>query len=156
MFWSITLETSRAGRWRPWTKRGGRHAWELKVFGYINLTRAVYANMKARGRGVIVNIVGVASERMDAGYIAGSTGNAAIHAFTRALGGRSLQDGVRVVAVSPGPVETDRMIGIMRGAALSQFGDEDRYPELLANYALGRLAKPREVVDLVAFLASGP
>jgi hypothetical protein len=29
-----------------------RHAWELKVFGYINLTRRIYAAMKARGRGV--------------------------------------------------------------------------------------------------------
>ena len=28
-----------------------RHAWELKVFGYINLTRAIYAQMKARGSG---------------------------------------------------------------------------------------------------------
>src|ERR1700745_2873680 len=32
-----------------------RHAWELKVFGYINITRAIYAQMKARGGGVIVN-----------------------------------------------------------------------------------------------------
>jgi len=35
-----------------------RHAWELKVFGYINLTRAIYAQMKARGHGVIVNDIG--------------------------------------------------------------------------------------------------
>ena len=30
-----------------------RRAWDLKVFGYINLTRLVYTRMKARGRGVI-------------------------------------------------------------------------------------------------------
>src|SRR6266436_4202815 len=35
-----------------------RHAWELKVFGYINLTRAIYAQMKSRGGGVIVNDIG--------------------------------------------------------------------------------------------------
>ena len=37
-----------------------RHAWELKVFGYISLTRAIYGQMKARGHGVIVNDIGAA------------------------------------------------------------------------------------------------
>ena len=49
-----------------------RQAWDLKVFGYINLTRAYFTQMKAKGRGVIVNIIGSAGERMDAHYIAGS------------------------------------------------------------------------------------
>ena len=62
-----------------------RAAWDLKVFGYINMTRRFYAAMKARGKGTIVNIVGAAGERVDAGYIAGSSGNAALIAFTRAL-----------------------------------------------------------------------
>ena len=42
-----------------------RHAWELKVFGYINITRAIYAQMKARGHGVIINDIGVAGEKFD-------------------------------------------------------------------------------------------
>src|SRR5256885_15762147 len=42
-----------------------RHAWELKVFGYVNLTRAIYAQMKARGHGVIVNDIGAAGEKFD-------------------------------------------------------------------------------------------
>ena len=53
-----------------------REAWDLKVFGYINMCRRFYALMKQRGRGVIINILGMAGEKMDAGYIAGSTGNA--------------------------------------------------------------------------------
>jgi len=67
---------------------------ELKVFGYINLTRAIYAQMKARGHGVIVNDIGAAGERFDANYICGSAGNAALMAFTRALGGKSLADNI--------------------------------------------------------------
>src|SRR5690349_14893357 len=51
-----------------------RHAWQLKVFGYIDLTRLVYAQMKARGGGVIINDIGAAGERFDADYIAGSAG----------------------------------------------------------------------------------
>ena len=49
-----------------------RRAWDLKVFGYINLSRQVYARMKARRSGVIVNVVGSAGEKMNAAYITGS------------------------------------------------------------------------------------
>ena len=40
-----------------------RRAWDLKVFGYINLGRQVYAAMKRRRRGVILNIIGSAGEK---------------------------------------------------------------------------------------------
>jgi NAD(P)-dependent dehydrogenase (short-subunit alcohol dehydrogenase family) len=45
-----------------------RHAWELKVFGHINLTRIVYAAVKARGHGEIINDIGAAGERFDFDY----------------------------------------------------------------------------------------
>jgi NAD(P)-dependent dehydrogenase (short-subunit alcohol dehydrogenase family) len=131
-----------------------RQAWDLKVFGYINLTRLVYAAMKARGHGVIVNDIGAAGERFDFDYIAGSAGNAALMAFTRALGGRSLRDNVRVVGINPGPVATDRIVSLMKRRASAQLGDENRYPEMMNSLPLGRAAKPREIADLMAFLAS--
>ncbi|UGV27812.1 SDR family oxidoreductase [Rhodopseudomonas boonkerdii] len=131
-----------------------RYAWELKVFGFINLTRLIYAQMKARGGGVIVNDIGAAGEKFDANYICGSAGNAALMAFTRALGGKSLQDNIRVVGINPGPVATDRYITRMQAQAKAQLGDESRYPELEQNLPLGRAAKPREIADLMAFLAS--
>ena len=131
-----------------------RHAWELKVFGYINLTRAIYAQMKARGGGVIINDIGAAGEKFDANYICGSAGNAALMAFTRALGGKSLADNIRVVGINPGPVATDRYVMRMQAQAKAQLGDESRYPELEKNLPLGRAAKPREIADLMAFLAS--
>jgi NAD(P)-dependent dehydrogenase (short-subunit alcohol dehydrogenase family) len=53
-----------------------RNAWDLKVFGYINLTRSIFRAMKQRRDGVIVNIIGYAGERLFARYIIGSTGNA--------------------------------------------------------------------------------
>jgi NAD(P)-dependent dehydrogenase (short-subunit alcohol dehydrogenase family) len=131
-----------------------RHAWDLKVFGYINLTRIFYARMKAAGRGVIINDIGAAGERFDANYITGAAGNAALMTFTRALGGRSLDDGVRVVGINPGPVETDRIVTLTKAQAADRFGDEGRYRELMARYPLGRPAKPREIADLMLFLAS--
>ena len=131
-----------------------RDAWDLKVFGYINLTRLVYAAMKARGHGVIINDIGAGGERFDFDYIAGSAGNAALMAFTRALGGRSLRDNIRVVGINPGPVETERIVSLMRQHAAAQLGDESLYSELMKHLPLGRAAKPREIADLMAFLAS--
>jgi NAD(P)-dependent dehydrogenase (short-subunit alcohol dehydrogenase family) len=131
-----------------------RHAWQLKVFGYIDLTRLIYARMKARGGGVIVNDIGAAGERFDFDYIAGSAGNAALMAFTRALGGKSLQDNIRVVGINPGPVETDRIVSLMKTQAKARFGDEGRYRELMGRFPLGRAAHPREIADMMAFLAS--
>lgn len=131
-----------------------RHAWELKVFGYINLTRAIYAQMKARGHGVIVNDIGAAGEKFDANYICGSAGNAALMAFTRALGGKSLADNIRVVGINPGPVGTDRHVTLLETRAKNQFGDENRYTEFQKGLPLGRPAHAREIGDLMAFLAS--
>src|SRR3990170_4161099 len=54
----------------------------------------------AKNAGVIVNILGNAGEKLDASYIAGSTANAGLMAFTRALGGASHTDGVRVVGIN--------------------------------------------------------
>ena len=131
-----------------------RHAWELKVFGYINLTRAIYAQMKTRGHGVIVNDIGAAGEKFDANYICGSAGNAALMAFTRALGGKSLADNIRVVGINPGPVGTDRHVTLMKTRAQHQLGDETRFRELQKGFPQGRPAHPREIGDLMAYLAS--
>lgn len=131
-----------------------RRGFDLKLFGYIGLSREIYAHMKARRRGVIINDIGNSGENWDANYIAGSTGNAALMAFTRALGGQSLDFGVRVLGVNPGPVETDRMIKINKRRAFDMYGDESRHEELRAKYPAGRPATPDEVADLMVFLGS--
>lgn len=131
-----------------------RRSWELKVFGYINLTRAYFRLMSARRRGVIINIVGLGGERLDAGYIAGSTGNAALMAFSRALGAVSIAAGVRVVAINPGPVETDRIITLSKDRARRELGDEDRWREAFAKLPYGRPAKVDEIAPIAVFLAS--
>ena len=82
-----------AGDIQAVTEERWREAWELKVFGYINMTRAFHAAMVERGSGVIINITGLAADRTDAGYVAGTTGNAGLNAFTKAIGGRSLGSG---------------------------------------------------------------
>jgi NAD(P)-dependent dehydrogenase (short-subunit alcohol dehydrogenase family) len=131
-----------------------RAAWDLKVFGFISLTRAVYRAMAAQKSGVIVNVIGAAGERLDPTYITGSTGNAALMAFTKTLGRASPADGIRVVGINPGPVSTDRLTMLLRSRAQRAYGDESRWPELCADMAFGRPATPEEIAAAVAFLAS--
>lgn len=130
-----------------------RKGFDLKVFGYITLARAFYRKMKGKN-GVILNVIGNSGENWDASYIAGSTGNAALMSFTKALGGASLNDGIRVVGVNPGPVATDRMLKIMKRKATDMLGDEGRWEELFDKYPGKRPATAEEVADLCAFLSS--
>ncbi|MDH6268157.1 NAD(P)-dependent dehydrogenase (short-subunit alcohol dehydrogenase family) [Rhizobium sp. SG_E_25_P2] len=131
-----------------------RAGWELKVYGYINLCRLYYPRMKATGGGVIINNIGNGGEIADPRYIAGAVGNASLMAFTRALGGSSLNDNIRVVGVNPGPVDTDRIYNMLKKRAKDVYGDEERYGELAQTYPLGRPAHIHEVTDLIVFLAS--
>ncbi len=130
-----------------------RRGFDLKVFGYITLARAFYQRMKGRD-GVIINIIGNSGENWDASYFAGSTGNAALMSFTKAIGGASLNDGIRVVGINPGPVATARMVKIMKRKAIDMLGDEARWEELYSRYPGKRPATAEEVADLTAFLAS--
>jgi NAD(P)-dependent dehydrogenase (short-subunit alcohol dehydrogenase family) len=141
-----TLDQVEEARWRA--------AWDLKVFGYINMCRRFYALMRGRGRGVIVNIIGAAGESPDADYIAGTTGNASLMAFTRALGGAAPADGLRVVGINPGPVLTERLERLLRRRAQDMLGDAERWPETMAAMPFGRAGRPEEVAALAAFLAS--
>ena len=131
-----------------------RAAWDLKVFGYINITREFYALMKERGSGVIVNVIGNGGEAPSANYIAGAAGNAALMAFTRALGGNSPADGVRVVGINPGPVLTERLDKLLRKSAADRLGDAERWQELVDPFPFNRAATPEEIASMVAFLAS--
>lgn len=131
-----------------------RKAWDLKVFGYISLSRAVYPMMAARKQGVIVNVIGAAGQWLPPGYLAGATGNAALMAFTRALARGSHADGIRVVAINPGPVETKRLETMQRANAQRELGDAERWRDMFKTMPFGRPAKPVEIAAAVAFLAS--
>jgi len=131
-----------------------RTARDLKVFGYINMTRCFYALMAQRKKGVIINILGAAGENPDFDYIAGSSGNASLMAFTRAMGGAAPRDGLRVVGINPGPVMTERLVSLMRTRAQTRFGDAERWTEFMKPLAFGRAANPEEIAWMAAFLAS--
>jgi len=141
-----TIEAIDEARWR--------HAWELKVFGYVNLTRELFARMKARQSGVIVNVIGMAGEHPSFEYVCGSMANAGLGAFTKAMGKGSTAFGVRVLGVHPPATRTDRIIPLMKAAAKEKLGDENRWQELIGAGSFGQMIEPEQVADMVAFLAS--
>jgi NAD(P)-dependent dehydrogenase (short-subunit alcohol dehydrogenase family) len=131
-----------------------RQAWELKVFGYINMTRMYLPMMQVRGHGVICNIIGMAGAAPRADYICGATGNAALMAFTQGVGGESVKHGVRVFGINPSPTRSDRMQGMLQQQAEKKLGDANRWSELTSGFPFGRLAEPSEMAKLAVFCTS--
>jgi len=131
-----------------------RQAWELKVYSYINLTRAYLPLMEKRGHGVIVNIIGMAGVSPRYEYICGAAANAALIAFTQGLGGSSVRHGVRVFGINPSATRSDRMQGMLQQQAASKLGDPSRWHELTLGLPFGRLAEPDEMAKLSVFCAS--
>lgn len=129
-------------------------AWQLKVFGYVHLTRLYLDGMKKKGGGVIVNIIGIAGAAPRWEYICGSTGNAALIAFTRAAGAKSVDWNVRIFGINPAPTRTDRIESLLRRKAKDQLGDEERWRESVSALPFGRMSDAAEIADLAVVLAS--
>ncbi|HWE74364.1 MAG TPA: short-chain dehydrogenase/reductase [Stellaceae bacterium] len=135
-----------------------REAWELKLFGSIDLTRRYYARMKEQRRGVIINVIGSAGLRPAYDFAAGSVANSALMSLTSALGGVSADFNVRIVGVNPGSVRTERTLERLQQTAKQRFGDESRWTELeqamVKTQPFGRTQRPEQMAAVIAFLAS--
>lgn len=131
-----------------------QQAWDLKVFGYIHMTQLYLARMRAKKAGTIVNIIGTAGRAPRHDYICGATGNAALIAFTSAVGGEASKFGVRVFGINPALTETDRVKTLLMARAKTALGDETRWQELQAGLPFDRLIDAAEIGRTAAFLAS--
>ena len=131
-----------------------RSAWDLKVFGYVDLTRILLPRMYERGSGTVICVIGSAGLSPNPNYLAGCMGNAALNMFVQCIGSESIDHGVRVLAVNPGATLSERLDYLMRETARRKFGDPERYKELMSSYPAGRAAKVEEVAAAVAFLSS--
>ncbi len=128
-----------------------RPAFDAKVMGTIDLCREVMRHMTARRSGVIINIIGASGERPNPRSIGTSIANAALIAFTQAVGSLSVDDNVRMVGINPGLIATERTTSV-RDA--SNPVDAGAYRHLMQSLPFGRMGTTEEVADMALFFAS--
>ncbi len=132
-----------------------RAAMGAKFFTYVNAFDPLSKRMGARGRGVIVNVIGMGGKVASPTHLAGGAANAALMLATAGLANAYAARGVRVVAVNPGLTETERLTEGLAATARQLGVDlaEARRREAAA-IPLGRIASSQEIADVVAFLCS--
>ncbi|HVP66047.1 MAG TPA: SDR family oxidoreductase [Anaeromyxobacteraceae bacterium] len=132
-----------------------REAFDAKFFSYVNVIDPLVKRMAQRGHGVIVNVIGVGGRVAMPTHLAGGAANSALMLVTAGLGAAYAARGVRVVGVSPGFTETERVAeGLVASARLDGISEEEARRRAVERIPLRRMALPREVADAVAFLAS--
>jgi len=132
-----------------------REAFDAKFFSYINVIDPMVKRMAKRGSGVIVSVIGAGGKVASSTHLAGGSANAALMLATAGLGATYAGKGVRVVAVSPGLTETDRVAeGLAAEARLANISVDEARRRSVARLPLGRMASPEEIANAILFLAS--
>jgi NAD(P)-dependent dehydrogenase (short-subunit alcohol dehydrogenase family) len=127
----------------------------LKLHGYVRMTRATWPRL-VEVQGTIVNIVGVGAWTGIGEFTIGGVVNAALMNFTKSMADIGKRDGVRVCAVNPGRIRTERLTrNIQRIAESSGVDTEAATALLLKECGIKRFGTPDEIGQAVAFLASG-
>jgi len=155
-FGGIDLLVNNAGA----TKRGDfltltddewKDGFDLKFLGAMRLSRAAWPYLQAT-QGKIVNIIGVGGRTGSAEFTIGGTVNAALMNLTKA---RGVRDGVRVNAVNPGSIATERLQTRIQNYARDKNITPEEAAQLLPReMRITRFGDPVEIARAVAFLAS--
>jgi 3-oxoacyl-[acyl-carrier protein] reductase len=118
------------------------------------MTRAAWPHL-CQAHGAVINIVGVGSRTASAEFSIGGAVNVALLNFTKAMADRGIRDGVRVNAINPGLIETDRLTrNIERVMHEHSCSRDEAIARLLAPRGTTRFGRPEEIGWLAAFLAS--
>jgi NAD(P)-dependent dehydrogenase (short-subunit alcohol dehydrogenase family) len=137
------------------TPAAWREAFDAKFFTYINVMDPLVKRMAGRGRGVIVNVIGIGGKVAMSAHLAGGAANSALMLATAGLGSVYASKGVRVVGVNPGFTETERLLnGLAVTAKLDGVSVDTARCSIQQSLPLGRMTSPEEVAEAVVFLAS--
>src|SRR5882672_2350941 len=139
------------------------HEWhkalDQNLFAAVRLDRALVPAMIAQGSGVIIHITSIQRQLpLPDATLAYAAAKAALSNYSKSLSKEVSPKGVRVVRVSPGWVETDGAVGLVEEIARQNGTDYEGARKIvmdsLGGIPIGRPAQPKEVADLVVFLAS--
>jgi 3-oxoacyl-[acyl-carrier protein] reductase len=126
----------------------------LKFHGYVRMTRAAWPHLRVSG-GAVVNIVGIGARAGAAEFTIGGSVNAALLNYTKAMADIGVEHGVRVNAINPGLIETDRFTrNVERTMQDRSMKREEAIKFLLTSHRTNRVGRPEEIGTLTAFLAS--
>jgi NAD(P)-dependent dehydrogenase (short-subunit alcohol dehydrogenase family) len=128
-----------------------RRTWETNVLGLIETTRAALPLLRA-SKGTIVNLATVIADEPFANMSVYCASKAAVLALTRSWAQELAPEGIRVNAVSPGPIETPMFSAEKLGIGAPLL--EQMASAVLGLVPLKRFGKPEEVARVIAFLAS--
>lgn len=127
----------------------------LKFLAGIRLSRAAIPHMVERRWGAIVNITGLGGREPGPESAAIGATNAAIRAVTKSLARELAAKGIRVNAIAPGNVRTERAVDLARQAAEARgVPIETVEAEALVQAPSGRYVEPAEVAEVALFLAT--
>ena len=143
------------GRFESLTEEQWGKAYELTLMSAVRLIRAAVPAMRARGGGSIITLTSISVKQPIDNLLLSNAMRAAVVGLVKTLAREFAPDHIRVNAVAPGFIGTDRLIEIQRARA----GRESRTLEQVQaeearSIPLGRFGKPEEVADLVVYLAS--
>lgn len=135
------------------------HAWhaamDAKYFSYIHPLDAVLKRMVARGRGVVVNIIGSGGKVANPTHLPGGAANAALMLATTGLAAAFGPKGIRINGINPGATLTGRVAEGIRAEALhTGLPEQEVLQRAQAKIPLRRMGKPEEVAQVALFLAS--
>lgn len=126
----------------------------LKFFGAMRLCRAAWTHLQA-SRGSIVNIIGIGGRTGSAEFAIGGTVNAALMNLTKVLADRGIKDGVRVNAINPGSIATERLqVRIHTLMKEKNLSEEEATRQMASRLGIARFGQTEEIARAVAYLAS--
>jgi NAD(P)-dependent dehydrogenase (short-subunit alcohol dehydrogenase family) len=126
----------------------------LKFFGTVRCSRAAWPFLM-ESRGAIVNIIGIGGRTGSAEFAIGGSVNAALMNLTKVLADRGINDGVKVNAINPGTITTERLKTRINKFATDRKISEDLVAsEMAKKLGVSRFGTPDEIASAVAFFAS--